>query len=64
MLFLEGTPDTVNYLLAGYAVLLGFPLLYILSWIYRRRGLKREREMLQTMQAEKEAADKAKKKRG
>ena len=62
MFFLEDTPNTVNYMLAGYAVLLGFPLLYALSWIYRRAGLKRELEMLNAMRAEKEAADQAKKK--
>ena len=56
MLFLEGTPDTVAYMLAGYAVLLGFPIVYALTWVFRRAALKRDVEILATMQAEKEAA--------
>jgi hypothetical protein len=59
MLLLDTTPDTVAYMLAGYAVLLGFPMLYAVSWLIRRRGLKRELELLESMQAEKDAARKA-----
>jgi hypothetical protein len=62
MFLLDETPDTVAYMLAGYAVLVGFPILYVLSWIFRRGGLKREEEMLKAMQAEQEAARQAPKK--
>jgi len=58
MFLLDETPNTVVYMLAGYAVLLGFPILYVLSWIFRRSGLKRELELLKTIQAEKDAARK------
>ncbi len=58
MFLLDQTPDTVTYMLAGYAVLLGFPILYALSWVLRRSGLKRELELLKIMQAEKDAARK------
>ncbi len=58
MFLLDETPNTVAYMLAGYAVLLGFPILYVLSWVVRRSGLKRELELLKTIQAEKNAAHK------
>jgi hypothetical protein len=63
MLFLDDTPNTVAYMLAGYAVLLGFPMLYAVSWFIRRSGLKRELELLKSMQAEKDLAEKGKKTR-
>lgn len=40
------TPNTVNYMLAGYAVLVGIPLLYIASWILRRRTLEKDLELI------------------
>lgn len=55
MVFDNVTPNTVNYLIAGYAVLLGLPLLYIVSWVVRRRNLKRQMELLETLAKEKEA---------
>ncbi len=58
MFLLDQTPNTVAYMLAGYAVLLGFPILYVLSWVLRRSGLKRELELLKIVQAEKDAARK------
>ena len=50
----DATPNTVIYMLAGYAVLLGFPLLYVASWFVRRMGLKRELEMLKMLAQEKD----------
>ncbi len=58
MFLLDQTPNTVAYMLAGYAVLLGFPILYVLSWVLRRSGLKRELELLKIVQAEKDRARK------
>jgi hypothetical protein len=55
MLFDNTTPNTVNYLIAGYTVLLGFPILYVVSWLVRRSGLKRQLETLETLKKEKEA---------
>ena len=54
MLFDNTTPDTVNYLIAGYTVLLGLPILYVVSWLVRRRGLQQKLEMLETLKKEKE----------
>jgi hypothetical protein len=54
-MLLDDTPNTVVYMLAGYAVLLGFPLLYAASWFWRRRRLKRELDMLQALAKEKAA---------
>lgn len=42
-------PDTVNYMLLGYAVLFGMPLLYVLTWWLRRRNLEKDLEMLRTL---------------
>ena len=56
MFLLDDTPNTVNYMLAGYTVLVGFPILYIVSWLIRRSGLKREMDLLKAMEAEKDAA--------
>ena len=54
MLFDNTTPDTVNYLIAGYTVLLGLPILYVVSWLVRRRGLKQKLETLEALKKEKE----------
>jgi hypothetical protein len=54
MLFDNTTPDTVNYLIAGYTVLLGFPILYVVSWFVRRRGLKRDLSTLEMLAKENE----------
>lgn len=54
MLFDNTTPDTVNYLIAGYTVLLGFPILYVVSWFVRRRGLKRALSTLEMLAKENE----------
>ena len=59
MFLIDDTPNTVAYMLAGYAVLLGFPMLYALSWLIRRSGLKRELDMLKALEAEKDAAAKS-----
>jgi len=58
MFLLDDTPNTLGYMLLGYAVLLGFPILYVVSWVVRRSGLKRELDLLKTMLAEKDAARK------
>ncbi len=46
---MDQTPNTVNYLILGYAVLLGVPLLYLLSWWARRRNLEKDMETLQSL---------------
>ena len=54
-MLLDDTPNTVAYMLAGYTVLLGAPLLYAASWFWRRRRLKRELEVLEALAKEKGA---------
>jgi hypothetical protein len=46
---LQGTPDTVNYLIAGYVFLIGLPVLYVLSWFVRRRSLERDLETIESL---------------
>ncbi len=50
--FLDATPDTVSYLIAGYIFLVGLPVLYVLSWIVRARSLKRDIETIESLAAE------------
>ena len=48
-MFLEETPNTVGYMIAGYAVFFGLPFLYILSWLVRQRNLEKDVEMIETL---------------
>ena len=50
MLFQEATPDTAGYLLLGYAVLIGGPLLYLLSYYLRRRNLERDIQLMESLE--------------
>lgn len=43
------TPNTIVYMLAGYAVLLGLPLLYVISWFVRRRNLEKDLEVIHSI---------------
>ena len=54
MLFQEVTPETTGYLLLGYAVLIGGPLLYLLSYLVRRRNLERDIRLMESLEDEKE----------
>ncbi len=47
---LDHTPNTVNYMLAGYAVLLGLPILYVVSLVVRRRNLERDQAALESLE--------------
>lgn len=49
---LQTTPDTAGYMLLGYAVFIGLPLVYILSWVVRRRNVQRDLEMIETLARE------------
>lgn len=53
MLFQQTTPNTINYMLLGFAVLLGLPLLYVLSFVLRQRNLERDVELIETLKEEK-----------
>ena len=50
--FLDPTPDTVGYLIAGYLFLIGLPVLYVLSWFVRQRSLERDLETIESLAAD------------
>jgi hypothetical protein len=57
---LQETADTLGYMLLGYAVLLGLPALYLLSFAVRRRNLKRDLETVEMLaQDEKKRLERA-----
>ena len=49
MTILAATPETTNYMIAGYAVIFSIMFFYILSIFIRRRNLKRDVELLEEM---------------
>ncbi|MEP7357855.1 MAG: hypothetical protein ABI847_11480 [Anaerolineales bacterium] len=49
MPLLDATPNTVNYLIAGYIFLLGAPIAYVVTWLIRRRSLERDIQMLESL---------------
>jgi hypothetical protein len=53
---LADTPNTIVYMIAGYAVLLGLPLLYVASWFLRRRNLEKDLDVIRSIAEDKEPA--------
>lgn len=47
---MDATPNTLNYMIAGYAVFAVVMSLYIASLVNRWNNLKREQQMLDEMQ--------------
>ena len=54
MLFLqqEGPANTDRYMIAGYVVVFGVMLIYLLSLVVRQRSLMKDLELLQDMEGE------------
>lgn len=50
---MEGPADTLNYMLAGYGVIFGTMILYIVSLFIRWRNLKQDENLLQEIKKEK-----------
>ena len=51
MLFLQDAPaNTTVYMVAGYTVIFGFMLIYLISLIVRRRNLQQDAEMLESLE--------------
>jgi len=51
MLFLQDAPaNTTAYMIAGYTVIFGLMLLYLVSLIVRRRNLQQDAEMLESLE--------------
>jgi len=46
MFFLQSTPDTSAYMIAGYVMIFGVMAIYIVSFFVRTRNLKRDLEIL------------------
>lgn len=49
MLFQDAPANTTNYMIAGYAVIFGIMLLYLISLYLRQRNLYRDLEVLEEM---------------
>jgi len=45
-LLLEGPADTASYMIAGFVVIFGVMLLYVLSLYIRKRNLEQDMEVL------------------
>ncbi|MBF8281935.1 MAG: hypothetical protein HW378_850 [Anaerolineales bacterium] len=52
-MLLDETPNTVGYMIAGYAVFFGLPFLYLVSWLVRQRDLEKDIELIETLSEEK-----------
>jgi hypothetical protein len=52
MFFQEAPADTTTFMIAGYAVIFGVMLLYVISLNIRKRNLERDLEVLQEIEAE------------
>ena len=50
MFFQEAPADTTTYMIAGYAVIFGVMLLYVISLYIRKRNLERDLEVLQEIE--------------
>jgi hypothetical protein len=50
----EGPANTTSYMIAGYAVIFGVMLIYLISLLVRQRNLQRDLEVLQEIQGEQE----------
>jgi hypothetical protein len=62
-MFLQTTPDTSGYMIAGYVVAFTVIGLYLMSMYVRKRNLNRDLETLQSMQSEKPGVKPKKKKK-
>ena len=56
MLFLyflqDGPANTTSYMIAGYAVIFGVMLIYLISLLVRQRNLQKDLEVLEEIQVE------------
>ena len=52
-MFLETTPDTSGYMIAGYILAFTVMGIYVASMYIRQRNLNRDLETLESIQAEK-----------
>lgn len=51
MEFLQTAPaETTSYMIAGYAVIFGVMLIYLVSLVVRQRNLKQDMELIQDLE--------------
>jgi hypothetical protein len=50
---MEGPANTTVYMVAGYAVIFGIMLIYLVSLIVRFRNLRQEEHLLEELEKEK-----------
>ena len=51
MIYLQDAPaNTTTYMIAGYAVIFGLMLIYLVSLVVRRRNLEQDFEMLESLE--------------
>ena len=48
----EGPANTTSFMIAGYAVIFGVMLLYLISLLVRQRNLQKDLEVLEEIQGE------------
>lgn len=51
-MFFQAPADTTTFMIAGYAVIFGVMLLYVISLNIRKRNLERDMEVLQEIETE------------
>jgi uncharacterized membrane protein YciS (DUF1049 family) len=51
-MFIDTTPDTSSYMIAGFVIAFLVMGIYVLSLYLRNTNLKRDAEMLESLQAE------------
>ena len=54
VLLQEGPADTTSYMIAGYAIIFGVMLIYLISLLVRQRNLQKDLEVLEEIQREQE----------
>ena len=54
VLLQEGPADTTSYMIAGYAIIFGVMLIYLISLLVRQRNLQKDLEVLEEIQGEQE----------
>ncbi len=47
---MQGPADTLNYMIAGYAVIFSVNIIYLASLIIRWRNLRQDQEMLEQVE--------------
>ena len=52
ILLQEGPANTTSYMIAGYTVIFGVMLLYLISLLVRQRNLQKDLEVLEEIQGE------------